>query len=328
MKRIIALFLSVCIFTLTSCSSELQSNDSVALNISGAEISDKLFSLFLSNVLQNKAEYSLTKESKKDDIINSATVLCTEYVAVNSLFLEEKLQLSPEYKYRITDNVSTKWDFYKNFYTSVGIDKQTLTKAETYEAKKEMLLQHFYGKDGKMAIPDAVLKAYFNENYVTFKSINGYLTKILDDGSVKRLSNDEVTLIENKFKVMCDDIRTGTTIEDVCSQNSGNSYVASASVETVTINRFKNSYPTEFFAAVHSMPENSPKVIETADNIFLVLKQSDTDSAVFEEYRTDCLKSVCLDTFGTLLDNTKKSYKTDKDSSVINSAYETVSDKF
>lgn len=320
--------LILCVLAMASCSKNQTKKTSVALDISGAEISDNLFAFFLSDILQNKTKYSLSKDSSKNDIVNCATELCGEYVAVNSLFQEENLQLSSEYKYQITNNVSTKWDFYKNFYNSVGIDKQTVTKYETYEAKKEMLLLHFYGQDGKMAIPESVLKAYFNENYVTFKSINGYLTTVLDDGTVKRLGNDDISAIENKFKVMCDDLRTGTTIEDICAQNANNSYVASTGVDTVTINRFSNSYPTEFFNAVQAMTINTPKVIETSDNIFLVLKQGDPDGSIFENYRTECLTAVCSDTFSSLLKNTAASFKTDPDSSVINDVYKAISDKF
>ncbi len=328
MKRILSLLLVLCLFMTVSCTKNQSDETDTALNISGAEISDSLYAFFLSDVLQRKEAYSLTVSSEKKDILNTVNDLCSQYVAVNSLFDAEKLQLTSEYKYRITDGVSSKWDFYKNFYTSVGIDKQTVTKYETFEAKKEMLLLHFYGKDGKMAIPDSFLKSYFNENYVTFKSINGYLTTVLDDGSVKRLEADEITAVENKFKVMCDDLRTGTSIEDICSQNANSSFVASAQVETVTINKSSNSYPTEFFGAVHSMTANSPKVIETADYIFLVLRQEDSDGSVFEEYRTECLKSVCRDTFGTLIKNTRDTYKVKPDSSVINGVYQRVTEKF
>ena len=328
MKRITAVFLLICIVLLSSCSKGTVSDSAVALNVSGAEISDTLYALFLSDILQNPTNYSLSKDSEKKDILSAATGLCTEYVAVNSLFESRKLQLSSEYKYQITNNVSTKWDFYKNYYSSVGIDKPTVTKYETYVAKKEMLLSHFFGKGGSMAIPDETLKAYFNENYVTFRSINGYLTKILNDGSVTRLPAEEITAIENKFKVMCDDLRTGSTIEDICTKNSTNSFVASNQVDTVTINRFNNSYPAEFFTAVQKMGINSPKVIETADYIFLVLRQGDTDGSVFETYRTACLKAVCSDAFSALLDNTMESYTAKPDSSVINNVYTAVSDKF
>ena len=327
MKRLTALLLFICILTMTSCSKNI-SQETVALKISGAKISENLFSLFLSDILQNKEDYSLNDSSKKSDIITCAENLCLEYVAVNSLFEEENLQLLSEYKYQIVNNVSTKWDFYKNFYEAVGIDKQALTKHETYEAKKEMLLLHFYGKNGKMAVSDDVLKAYWTENYVTFKSINGYLTKVLDDGTVSRLSADEITAIENKFKVMCDDLQTGSTIEDICTQNANNPLVASTQADTVTINRFSNSYPSEFFSAVQNMSHLIPAVIETADYIFLVQKQSDENGAIFEEYRTECLKSVCSESFSSLLKNTEASYKTNKDSSVIDNAYKTVSDKF
>ncbi len=315
--------LVLCLFITASCSKSQSIGSDTAIDISGAEISSSLYAFFLSDILRSE-----DSSADKKDILNTVNDLCAQYVAVNSLFDAEKLQLTSEYKYRINDRVSAKWDFYKNFYASVGIDKQTVTKAETYEAKKEMLLLHFYGKDGKMAIPDSVLKAYFNENYVTFKSINGYLTVILDDGTVRRLDDDEIKSVENKFKVMCDDLRTGTSIEDICSQNANNSYVASAQVETVTINKQSNSYPTEFFAAVHSMKSTEPKVIETADNIFLVLKSDDTDGTVFEEYRTECLKSVCSENFRTLIKNTCDSYRIKPESSVINNVYESVSDKF
>ena len=65
MKRITAVFLLICIVLLSSCSKGTVSDSAVALNVSGAEISDTLYALFLSDILQNPTNYSLSKDSEK-----------------------------------------------------------------------------------------------------------------------------------------------------------------------------------------------------------------------------------------------------------------------
>ena len=301
MKKKIVVCVSLVLSLLTFCGCSLtmpwQSSDrDVVMTVSGAQIEDDLYAYYLTTVLHSPKTYGLTDPDRK--AAEDKTVqLCTEYVAVNSMFADAGLDLTPEYKNRIAENVSTKWSFYKNYYEKVGIRKQTVTKYETNQAKREMLIAHKYGEGGAAAVPQIELDAYYAVNYVTFKSINGYMTEVGSDGKSHRLPDPEIAAVENRFKQMCELVRTGSSLEEVAEANASNAYILSSEAETVTINRTTNNYPPEFFTSVQKMDVGTPRVIETSDYIFLVVKQSDKSDENLQAHRMACLLEKCAEPF-------------------------------
>lgn len=292
------------------------------VNVSGAEIGADLYAYYLSLVLRDPEAYGVT--DNKDEAKEKALQMCVDYAAINSAFANEGLRLSPDYKNQIGENVLTKWSFYKKYYSAVGITKQTVTKYETNEAKRKTLIEYKYGKDGAEAVSDVELKAYYDVNYVTFRSVNGYLTR---SGSGERLSDAEVAAAEKVFKEMCELVRTGSELDTVI-KNTDSVYVVASEAETITINRKINNYPTEFFASVQKMDEGAARVIETNDYLFLVVKESAKSDENYEAHRQLCLLDMCAEPFAKYLKAITDGYNVKKDSAVMREVYNTVSKKF
>lgn len=320
--------LLLALLTLSSCALPWQSSGrDVVMTVAGAQIEEDLYAYYLTTVLHSPEAYGLTDPDRK--AAESKTVqLCTEYVAVNSMFADAGLNLTPEYKNRIAENVSTKWSFFKNYYEAVGIRKQTVTKYETNQAKREMLIAHKYGEGGAAAVSKIELDAYYAVNYVTFKSINGYLTRTGSNGKTERLPAQEIAAVENRFKQMCELVRTGSSLEEVAEANAANAYILSSEAETVTINRTTNNYPQEFFSSVQKMDVGTPRVIETTDYIFLVVKQSDKSDENLQAHRMACLLEKCAAPFQSDLTSVIAGYKVQKDSYALGGIFGTVSKRF
>lgn len=294
----------------------------VVLNVSGAEIGADLYAYYLSLILRNPKAYGVEdgKEAAKD----KAMQMCVDYAAINSAFADEGLHLSPDYKNQIAENVLTKWGFYKKYYSAVGITKQTVAKYETNEAKRKALMEYKYGKGGAEAVSDVELNAYYDVNYVTFRSANGYLTR---SGSGERLSVEEVAAAEKVFKEMCELVRTGSELDTVI-ENTDSVYVVASEAETITINRKINNYPSEFFTSVQKMEEGAARVIETSDYLFLVVKQSAKSDENYEAHRLLCLLDLCAEPFAKYLQTITDGYTVKKDSAVMREVYNTVAKKF
>lgn len=328
-KRIAGILALILALTmLCGCTMPWQSaaQDAV-ITVSDAEVGADLYALYLTHIFRTPDKYGLT-DTKREDAEKKAVELCTQYVAVNTAFRDAGLRLTPEYKTRIAENVSVKWSFYKKYYESVGIRKQTLTKYETAEAKRELMIAHKYGKGGEAAVSDIELDAYYAVNYVTFRSINGYLTRTGADGKTERLPDAEITAIENRFRAMCDDVRTGSSIEAVGKENAGSAYILSAEAETVTINRKTSNYPAEFFTRVQQMDEGTPRVIETEDYIFLVVKQSAKNDENLQAHRLACLLEKCAEPFANDLAAISAGYKVRKNTSALGDIYAQVDKAF
>ena len=313
---------------LCGCTMPWQSGAQEAvITVSDAGIGADLYAMYLTQIFRTPEKYGLL-DTKRDAAEKKAVELCAQYVAVNTAFRSAGLRLTPQYKTRIADNVLVKWSFYKKYYESVGIRKQTLTQYETAEAKREMLIAHKYGPGGEAAVSDIELNAYYGVNYVTFRSINGYLTQTGADGTSTRLPVEEITAIENRFRKMSEQIRAGAAIETVAGDNAGDANIPSAEAQTVTINRKTNNYPAEFFTKVSQMDEGTPIVIETEDYIFLVVKQSAKSDENLQAHRLACLLEMCAAKFESDLAKVTSGYKVRKNSSALGGVYDAVSDAF
>ena len=313
---------------LCSCTLPWQSNEpQTVVTVSEAQIGADLYTYYLSQILHDPKAYGLT-DPERSEAEQKAVELCTQGVAVNTLFAEQGLRLTPEYKTRIAENVSVKWSLYQNYYEEVGVRKQTLTAYETTAAKRELLIANKYGKGGSAEVSQIELDANYAVNYVTFQSINGYLTRTGADGQSERLPQNEITAIENRFKQMCDDIRTGTSIETVSKENESAAGILSGEAQTVTINRTTSNYPPEFFTRVQQMEIGAPRVIETEDYIFLVVKLAPKSDENLEAHRFACLLDMCAEPFGKELAARIAGYKVQKNTAALGEIYTQVSKRF
>ena len=127
---------------------------------------------------------------------------------------------------------------------------------------------------------------------------------------------------------MCDAVRNGTTLENVCRAHADSPYILSDEAETVTINRETSNYPQEFFSSVQKMDEGAARVIETSDYIFLVVKQSAKQDDNLQAHRLSCLQEMCKDKFASYLSARIEGFRVQKDSSALSSLYSTVQKKF
>ena len=332
MKKVTALLMcAAMLFALCGCTVPIpweRERNAMVMTVSGADVGADLYAYYLTQILRDPASFDLTDDPKKDDVENVAIRLCEEYVAVNTAFRDEGLRLLPAYKKEIAENVRTKWSFYRNYYTSVGVSKKTLTNYETNEAKRRQLVSYLYGTGGRQAVSEVEWNAYYAVNYVSFQSINGYLTQTDSEGKASRLPDDKVAEAETLFRTMCDAVRGGSTLENACRANADSPYILSPEVQTQTINRTTSNYPPEFFTSVQKMDEGAARVIETTDYIFLVVKQNAKEDENLEQHRLLCLQEMCKDKFSAYLSAMIEGYHVQKDGSALSGLYSDVRKKF
>ena len=107
----------------------------------------------------------------KKAVENKALSLCKEYMASEEILREEKIEFSQQYKSQVAEETEREWSLFGNYYKSIGMEKPDLTLINTYESRKDCLLQYYYGKGGKNEVSDMDLK----EEFVDLYSKDNYL---------------------------------------------------------------------------------------------------------------------------------------------------------
>ena len=298
-KKFISFILIIVIFAssgiLSSCSIERE--DPVALTLNGKEIKNDVFTYFI-----DKAMTELGVNADENAVLTRATELTTTYYKTNSLAVKCGVSLSTAQKASVSEKVNAYWGIYGDYYTSIGVTKETLTKIFTSEAYRNQLLVHYYGEGGEEEIGVATMYAYFKMNYIVFQAINGYFTYLDDNGNTVIRTPNEIEEIILKFQNMALMINSKEkTMEEAADFLATSGY--SSSVVTLVLGKNDTSYPEGFFDKVQSTKARIASVIGTNEYIFIVLRgDAGVNSEYFKEKKEEILKALVGDKIDVKID--------------------------
>ncbi len=296
MKKAICAVLAavLCLCTLSACSS------GSGVRVNGTEISKGVYLYFTDEA---KKENPDADEAALKEAVNKKI---SEYVAVNSIYADRGLSLSAEAKMELTQTVNSLWRLFGTYYTELGVTKQDLNNVEASKQYRDALIVDYYAPDGDEPIAEETLKTYFNQNYIAFKSITGFLTTADNDGNAVPLSDAEKTALTTSFNNIANAVNGGSSIEE--QANAVDNTIVNT--ETVVISKADTRYPAEFFTAVAALQNGTAQAFSAGDYIFVVQREdiTDEDRDLYSQYRTDCLKMLKGEAFQQVLDGWAAQY--------------------
>lgn len=304
-KRVISFALVLCcflsLFTFSSCS---LLEKPPAMTINNTKISDDVFTYFL-----DLAMVEADKNDSYQNLLEKASALAGTYYKTNSLFHTYKLSLSTAEKASVSEKVNAVWGIYGDYYTNIGVTKETLTKVYTADAYRDALLMYYYGEGGIEEIPISRLYANFKSNFLVFQVITGYFTETDTAGNTVRLNKNDTETLVLKFQNMSAMVNAGEqSMEEAADFLTQSGYPGS--VQTVVLHKDdKTSYPDGFFDKVRSIDSRYAAIIASNDYIFLVLKgEADVNSKFFTDKKTEIIKNLVGNSIDTTIE---KAYELD-----------------
>ena len=291
LRKILSVILAICCLVSTFIFSGCSLTDTgTAMEINGVEISDDVFTYFL-----DLAVVDLGVDAPLKSLKEKATAYAETYFKTNSLAHSQGITLSIAEKKAVSEKVNAHWGFYGEYYTKIGVTKETLTKIFTADSFREALLVHYYGTGGEEEIPLARLYAQFKTNYIVFQAITGYLTQTNLNGQTVKINETEKEALILKFQNMSAMVNAGEqNMEQAADFLAESGY--QGSVQTVVLHKDDTSYPPGFFEKVKNTESRRATVIGTEEFIFLVLRgDADTKSTYFNEKRTEMIEIIVGD---------------------------------
>ena len=291
LRKILSIILAICCLVSTFIFSGCSLTDTgTAMEINGIEISDDVFTYFL-----DLAVVDLGVDAPLKSLKEKATAYAETYFKTNSLAHSQGITLSIAEKKAVSEKVNAHWGFYGEYYTKIGVTKETLTKIFTADSFREALLVHYYGTGGEEEIPLARLYAQFKTNYIVFQAITGYLTQTNLNGQTVKINETEKEALILKFQNMSAMVNAGEqNMEQAADFLAESGY--QGSVQTVVLHKDDTSYPPGFFEKVKNTESRRATVIGTEEFIFLVLRgDADTKSTYFNEKRTEMIEIIVGD---------------------------------
>ncbi len=293
-KRTISILLVLTITSLGFFSSCTKTNsEQIALTVNGVNISNDVFTYFI-----DCAVNELGVNADENSVITKAVSLAEIYFKTNSLAVKQKIELTTGNKAKVSEKVNGYWGIYGEYYSSIGVTKETLTKIFTADAYRNKLLEFYYGEGGENEVGVANMYAYFKMNYIVFQAINGYFTFLNDAGVEQVLEPNEIEEIVLKFQNMASLINADEkNMDEAAEFLTTDTYTASA--VTMVLGRNDTTYPAGFFEKVQKTKARTATVIGTNENIFLVLRG---DAGVNSEYYKEKQEEILIALVGDKID--------------------------
>ncbi len=309
MKKIIGIILCavLCFGMLCSCSAKNQT----VLSVGQAELDSEIFAYFFSEVY-SFAESSGADLLATDELTAQAVNKCLEYVASTTLFDTLQLSLSADSKKNIANSVEEEWRLYGDYYVDAGISKQTVSKISEAKEYRTQLLLYYFGEGSEYEVKEEEIEYYFDRSYVAFKAINGYFTTTDENGETVPLPDAEIIALKESFKNKCAQLEAGMSFAEI---NDGND------IESTFIAVSNSAYPEGFLAGIAELEYDKPTVIETDENIFLVVRMDakEGSSNYYATYRTKYIEDLRGEMLTDMLVATGEEYGVTQEDSRIKS---------
>ncbi|MBQ9552595.1 MAG: hypothetical protein IJU96_07500 [Clostridia bacterium] len=311
-----ALLLVLLLSVLAGCSAVPRKK--TALTIGKAEIDNEVFAYYFD------AAYSEAQKSGADlndtaALTERAVDLCCGYVATTTQYEQMSMKLDAESRKAISENSEECWRLYGGHYTKAGVTKQTIGKIEAVAQYRTALLLYYFGEGSEYEVTEEEIEYYFDQNYVEFEAIVGYLTTQDENGETIPLTEQEADELRSSFLNKRDRMKNGSTLAQVNED-------IEVSPTFVSVNN--SAYPEGFLKQVSSLPYNEPTLMETEEYLFLVVrldaKKGDVNN--YTNYRTRYIDALRGETLDEMLIETAKEYPIERRDRVIEKAAEKVLD--
>lgn len=294
MKKLIALLtLTAILFSFVSCG-----KGEYPYTFENHTVTEGLYNYYKSAVTASPEKYSASAEDE-DSIGAAVKQCCAEYLAAIKLMENEKITLSSEFKRLAAENTENIWSLFSDYYNSIGVTKQDITRVQTHESRLLQLLDHFYGAGGKDPVKEMDLKERFVDMYVGFKAIEGSLTRTNDKGESVSLTEKEIKEKEQLFSSMAKSINEGTaTIDELNTEyNDSLGIIVTSPLSVLLTKEGDPMYGDDFFTAVNGISHGRAKAVKSGDSIYVIERQTiaTDDEDAFMTYRSEVLQDMRME---------------------------------
>lgn len=134
-----------------------------------------------------------------------------EYAAVEKKFDELGLPFDESDKKIASNNVDQWWEYIGEYYESLGVSKQSYLDIAINGEKRSRIFDYYYAEGGELAVPDADIKNYLQENNARIK----YIEMPLKDGEGNLLKSEGKAELKKMAEGYIERLKNGESFEAI-----------------------------------------------------------------------------------------------------------------
>ena len=270
------------------------------LQVEGVAISRELYSFFLSEALieaeRDENGVPTDMQALREDIKARAAAL----VAINSELYNRRVVLDQLAKARVAQRTSALWRVVGNYYTAIGVSKETVGLAQAGLAGRDQLFRALYDTGGSRETPEERIQAFFYDNYAAFQGMQLFFTATEEDGTERMMTNTErLALLEAARELAAEVNREeGPDFFEASQQER---FAAAMSYATPAMHMVMRivDMPAERFEEVAGLSADRVSVLEFDDGLIIArgIDMRESPEEFYDVHRAACLRALESEAF-------------------------------
>ncbi|MCL2494487.1 MAG: hypothetical protein FWE98_02375 [Oscillospiraceae bacterium] len=270
------------------------------LQVEGVPVSRAVYSFFLDQALPGAKRNADGSPKDTAALRKDVAARCVAYYAVNSELRARGVPLDQGLKAEVAARTAFYWQAFGLYYSSIGVDKQTLNAILAGEAARDQLFRALYDAGGTRAAGEEALREYFYANYAAYDGVRVFRTALQEDGTEREMTPGELAELKAALREFVEAANEADDFYGVAQEERFEGVLSYMPFVTVAQKGSAaagggGELSDADFAKVRALSREKLALVELED--FLLVAVGVDMSQAEEEYylgcRADCLWALC-----------------------------------
>ena len=172
------------------------------LVVEGIPISRQMYSYFVAQALAEVDRDDNGVPLNMTELRELAMAQAIAFVALNSELHNQGATLEPALRADVAQRTAFLWRVFGDYYTRLGIDKETVALVQESVAAQDRLFRALYDTDGLREVPEESLQSFFYGNFAAFDGLRLPFRVIEEDGSERAMTQTERGILVDTMRAM------------------------------------------------------------------------------------------------------------------------------
>jgi hypothetical protein len=294
------------------------------LQVDWLPIQKEMYSYYVAQALSDsalrpKAGQKPTAAQQKE-IRTQTEIYITQMVAVSSELHNMGVSIDQVYKKQVAQYTGQAWRVYGGYYKKIGVSKEMVALAQTGRVAKEQLFTALYAENGRRAVPEAEVKAYFYGNYAACNGVRVFLrerAQDMDDATWKK----EKDALKIRLQTFADEVnREGKNFFSAAMENV---QLLGNVPENIVYSKDNAFVTAEMIEQLRGLDSQKITLLEFPD--FFLLAQGfnmrENEGEYYRNYKSEVLHKLKDAEYAALLEDMTATYQTGENPAAIKTLF-------
>jgi len=290
------------------------------LQVEGVAISRELYSFFLSEALveaeRDESGVPIDMEALREETKARAAAL----VAINSELYNRRVTLDQLMKARVAERTSALWRVYGNYYTAIGVSKETIALVQGGLAGRDQLFRALYDTGGSRETSEERIQAFFYGNYAAFQGMQLFFTAAEPDGTERMMTNTERLALLEAARDLASEVNReeGPDFFEASQQDRFAEAMSYATPAMHMVMRVVDM-PADRFEQVAGLSPERVSVLEFDDGLIIArgVDMRESPEEFYLVHRAECLRILESEAFEQALEELFAAFRADENVTAV-----------